>query len=118
MLYPLELRALNGLRRTDLRLYVKLHAIGLALLLLGSDLRRLGKLLLVFYQAIYRQIAVAVIHNVVAPIDRICFSPHDRHSGFSDRPRHDLVAVLRIGTGHESEGQASPLPSSLVPKPI
>ena len=43
MLYPLELRALNNLRVTDLRLYVKLHAIGFALLLLGSDLRSPGK---------------------------------------------------------------------------
>jgi hypothetical protein len=71
MLYSFELRALKELRGTDLRLYVKLHVIGSALLLLRSDLRRLGKLLLVFYQAIYRQIAVAVIHNVVPPIDRI-----------------------------------------------
>ena len=87
MLYPLELRAHNNLRGTGLRLYVKLHVIGFALLLLHSDLRSLGKLLLVFYQAIYRQIAVAVIHNVVAPIDRIRFSSHDRHSGFLPYPR-------------------------------
>jgi len=70
-----------------LRLYVKLHAIGFALLLLRSDLRSLRKLLLVFYQAIYRQIAVAVIHNVVASIDRIRLSSHDRHSGFLTDPR-------------------------------
>jgi hypothetical protein len=65
MLYPFELRALNKLRGTDLRLYVKLHVIGFPLLLLRSDLRSLSKHPLVFYQAIYSQIAVTVIHNVV-----------------------------------------------------
>ena len=69
MLYPFELRAPKDLRGTDSRLSVKLCAICFALLLLRRDPRSLGKCLLVFYQAIYRQIAVAVIHNVVAPID-------------------------------------------------
>ena len=82
MLYPFELRALNNLRCSDLRLSVKLHAIRFTLLFLGSGPRSLGKILLVFYQAIYSQIAVAVIHNVVAPIDRIRLSPHYRRCSF------------------------------------
>jgi len=61
---------------------VKLHAIRVTLLLLDSHLRGLRKGLLAFYQAIYGQIAVPVIHNVVTAIDRICPSAHDRHSGF------------------------------------
>jgi hypothetical protein len=75
MLYPFELRALNNFRCPDLRLSVKQYAIRLTLLLLGSHLRSLRKGLQVFYQAIYGQIAVPVIRNVVAPIDRICLSP-------------------------------------------
>ena len=82
MLYPFELRALNELRGTDGRLSVKVHAIRFALLLLRSVLRSLGDFLLVFYQAVYCQIAVAMIHNVVTPIDRIRFSSHDSRSGF------------------------------------
>ena len=60
MLYPLELRPHNNLRCSDLRLSVKLYAIRITLLLLGNDLRSLRKGLLVFYQAIYGQIAVSV----------------------------------------------------------
>jgi hypothetical protein len=86
MLYPFELRALNHLRGTDSRLYVKLHVIGFPLLLFRSDLRSLSKDLLVFYQAVYGQIAVPVIHDVVAPIDRISPSTHDCHSGFLTDP--------------------------------
>jgi len=52
------------------------------LLLLRWNLRSLSKGLLIFYQSIHSQIAVAVIHNVVTPIDRIRLSPHDCHSGF------------------------------------
>ena len=62
MLYPFELRALNNLRCFDLRLYVKLQAIRLTPLLLS--LGSLSKRLLIFYQAIHSQIAVAVIHDV------------------------------------------------------
>jgi len=45
-----------------LRLYVKLQAIRLTPLLLS--LGSLSKRLLIFYQAIHSQIAVAVIHDV------------------------------------------------------
>jgi len=65
-----------------LRLYVNLHAIRFAPFLLSSGLRSLGERLLVFYQAIYSQIPVTVIHNVVPPIDRIRLSSHNGHSGF------------------------------------
>ena len=57
MLYPFELRALNRLSGTDLRLCVKPHATGFPLLLLRCDLRSLSKRPLLFYQAIYSQIA-------------------------------------------------------------
>jgi hypothetical protein len=60
MLYPVELRALRGLRGTDVRPYVRLRAVDFLWLLLGSDLRSLSEYLLVFYQAIYGQIAIAV----------------------------------------------------------
>jgi hypothetical protein len=82
MLYPLELRALNNLGGTDCWLFVKLHAVGSTLPLIRSNLRSLGKRLLVFYQAVCCQIAVAMIYNLVAPIYRIRFSVHHCHRCF------------------------------------